>query len=149
MSRSDYIFTPVFLPISHRITPIPASSSPNSSHSAPASLPPPSHPLNDPRQTRLRTRLALTIHLLQPSFAPRIATTLLVDPIPFLLHLPDVAFNFVYRASRDADEWLLWYIVSRDLDVARTLARHFFGAENVLWKEELEGTRVAMVLCGW
>lgn len=73
---------------------------------------------------------------------------LFVDPIPFLLHLPDVAFNFVYRAPRDANEWLLWYFASRDPDVARTLARHFFWAENVLWKEELEGRRVGVVLCG-
>lgn len=83
-----------------------------------------------------------------PTFAPRIAATLFVDPIPFLLHLPDVAFNFVYRAPRTANEWLLWYFASRDPDVSRTLGRHFFWAENILWKEELEGKVVAVALSG-
>ncbi|KAI0244982.1 hypothetical protein BJV78DRAFT_1287169 [Lactifluus subvellereus] len=37
------------------------------------------------------------------------AATLLIDPIPFLLHYPTVAYNFVYRQPRRANEWQLWY----------------------------------------
>ncbi len=71
-----------------------------------------------------------------------------IDPIPFLLHLPDVTYNFLYRPPNDANEWLLWYFASRDADVGRTLARHFFWAENVLWKEDLQGENAAVVLSG-
>jgi hypothetical protein len=77
-----------------------------------------------------------------------VSSTLFIDPIPFLLHLPTVAFNFVYRKPRTANEWQLWYFASRDADVSRALSRYFFWTENVLWKEELEGRRVGVVLSG-
>ncbi|EIW51855.1 uncharacterized protein TRAVEDRAFT_24907 [Trametes versicolor FP-101664 SS1] len=83
-----------------------------------------------------------------PALCARVSAWLLIDPIPFLLHLPAVAYNFVYRAPRRANEWQLWYFASRDPDVARALARHFFWAENVLWKEDLVGRDVAVVLSG-
>lgn len=96
----------------------------------------------------------LTAHLLRaPAYAPLVAGALLIDPIPFLLHLPSVAYNFVYRTPRDANEWQLWYFASRDPDIARALARHFFWSQSVLFKEDLEecvkaGRRVAVVLSG-
>ncbi|KAI0063410.1 hypothetical protein BV25DRAFT_1990788 [Artomyces pyxidatus] len=91
----------------------------------------------------------ITAHLHHsPTFAPRIAGTLLVDPIPFLLHHPAVAFNFVYRTPREANEWQLWYFASRDADIARALARHFFWFENILFKDEIEGRRFAVSLAG-
>ena len=70
---------------------------------------------------------------------PVIAAALLVDPIPFLLHHPAVAYNFVYRYPRHADEWQLWYFASRDADIARALGRHFFWFENVLFREDVMG----------
>jgi pimeloyl-ACP methyl ester carboxylesterase len=77
----------------------------------------------------------LATHVLHdPSLAARVAGTVLVDPIPFLLCTPDVAFNFVYRAPKEANEWQLWFFASRDPDIARTLARHFFWSESVLFK---------------
>ncbi|KAF8550891.1 hypothetical protein OG21DRAFT_1418930 [Imleria badia] len=92
---------------------------------------------------------AITAQLLRcPLLAPRVAATLFVDPIPFLLHLPDVASNFVYRSPQNANEWQLWYFASRDPDVSRTLSRHFFWAENVLWKEDLRDMVVAVALSG-
>ncbi|KAI0039539.1 hypothetical protein FA95DRAFT_1577541 [Auriscalpium vulgare] len=81
-----------------------------------------------------------------PAFAARIAGMLLVDPIPFLLHHPDIAYNFVYRVPRAANEWQLWFFASSDPDIARALARHFFWFENILFKEELAGRRVAVSL---
>ncbi|KAH7909220.1 hypothetical protein BJ138DRAFT_992178, partial [Hygrophoropsis aurantiaca] len=91
----------------------------------------------------------VTAHMFHsPSLSPRIAATLFVDPIPFLLHLPDIAYNFVYRHPRKANEWQLWYFASRDPDISRTLSRHFFWTENVLWLEDLRDKTVAVVLSG-
>ena len=92
---------------------------------------------------------ALSTHLLHdPLLRPRISSLLLIDPIPFLLHLPTVAYNFVYRTPRTANEWQLWYFASRDMGIAHALARHFFWAENILWKEELKGLPCGIVLAG-
>lgn len=88
-------------------------------------------------------------HMMHSSeLSPRIASYLLIDPIPFLLHLPAIAYNFVYRAPRTANEWQLWYFASRDPDISRALSRHFFWTDNILWKEELRGREVAVVLSG-
>ncbi|GAW03825.1 hypothetical protein LENED_005577 [Lentinula edodes] len=73
----------------------------------------------------------------EPQPRIRITSHLLIDPIPFLLHLPSVAFNFLYRPPRAANEWQLWYFASRDPDIAYVLGRCFFWAENVLWREDL------------
>ncbi|KII89162.1 hypothetical protein PLICRDRAFT_698270 [Plicaturopsis crispa FD-325 SS-3] len=90
----------------------------------------------------------VTAHMLHSALSDRVAAALLVDPIPFLLHLPNVAYNFVYRKPRTANEWELWYFASRDPDISRALSRHFFWAENVLWKEELEDRQFAVALSG-
>ena len=66
-----------------------------------------------------------------------IAATLLMDPIPFLLHYPAVAYNFMYRQPRYANEWQLWYFASREPDTSRALARHFFWFESVLFREDV------------
>ncbi|EEB90235.1 hypothetical protein MPER_11580 [Moniliophthora perniciosa FA553] len=91
---------------------------------------------------------------------PIFTSYLLIDPIPLLLHLPPVAYNFLYRSpwrnrsnelatrgnqslwqklfnSYNGNEWQLWYFASRDLEVAHTLSRRFFWNEVVLWKEDL------------
>ncbi|KAJ3871472.1 hypothetical protein F5051DRAFT_362537 [Lentinula edodes] len=84
-----------------------------------------------------------------PPPPPRIHITshLLIDPIPFLLHLPSVAFNFLYRPPRAANEWQLWFFASRDPDIAYVLGRCFFWSENVLWREDL-GLGLGLVLSG-
>lgn len=93
---------------------------------------------------------AITSYVLQhPTLSQRVTATLLVDPITFLLHHPSVAYNFLYRAPKRANEWQLWYFASRDPDIARTLGRHFFWNECITWKEDLmRGRRVAVVLSG-
>jgi pimeloyl-ACP methyl ester carboxylesterase len=68
-----------------------------------------------------------------------IAATLLIDPIPFLLHYPAVAYNFVYRQPRHANEWQLWYFASREPDTARALSRYFFWFECILFRENVLG----------
>jgi pimeloyl-ACP methyl ester carboxylesterase len=75
-----------------------------------------------------------TYILRSPSLSPRVAGTVLIDPIPFLLSYPDVASNFVYRTPREANEWQLWYFASRDPDISRTLARHFFWSESIMFR---------------
>ena len=85
--------------------------------------------------------------LQHPPLSQKVTATLLVDPITFLLHHPTVAYNFLYRTPKRANEWQLWYFASRDPDIARTLGRHFFWNECIMRKEDLDGERkVAVVL---
>ncbi|KAF9078359.1 hypothetical protein BDP27DRAFT_1388250 [Rhodocollybia butyracea] len=82
----------------------------------------------------------ITAHVLRdsrPIPKPLITSYLLIDPVCILLHLPNVAFNVLYREPRRANEWQLWYFASRDADIANTLSRYFFWAENILWKDDL------------
>ncbi|KAL1731218.1 hypothetical protein EV714DRAFT_283532 [Schizophyllum commune] len=83
----------------------------------------------------------LAAHILRSPLRSHIASVALIDPIPFLLHLPDVAHNFHYREPKEgrANEWQLWYFAGRDPDIARTIGRAFFWAENVLWEEDVRG----------
>jgi pimeloyl-ACP methyl ester carboxylesterase len=88
-------------------------------------------------------------HLLcDPTTAPKIGPCLFIDPVTFLLHLPDVAYNFTARRPRGANEHQLWYFASMDIGVAHTLARNFFWAENILWKEDLGARDVTVSLGG-
>jgi hypothetical protein len=85
--------------------------------------------------------------LQHPALAQKVTATLLVDPITFLLDRASVAYNFLYRTPKRANEWQLWYFASRDPDIARTLGRHFFWSECIMWKEDLgRGRKVAVVL---
>lgn len=85
---------------------------------------------------------------------PKIASVLLIDPVCFLLHNPDVAYNFTVRMPTHANEWQLWYFASQDPGVAHTLCRRFFWSENVLWLDDLlplmakTGMRVTVSLAG-
>jgi pimeloyl-ACP methyl ester carboxylesterase len=89
-------------------------------------------------------------HLLKsPQTSPLIGPVTLIDPICFLLHLPDVAYNFTVRQPLHTKELILWYFGSKDIGVAHTLSRRFFWSENILWKEELgvnDGQRSATVV---
>lgn len=71
--------------------------------------------------------------------SPRVSATLLVDPVSFMLHMPDVAYNFTCRKPVRANEWLLWYFASKDPQIAHTLGRHFFWTENILWRDQVDG----------
>ena len=88
---------------------------------------------------------AITTHLLKYApIADRIAAVTLIDPITFLLHLPDVAFNFTYRQPRAANEHQLYYFASMDMGVSHALSRCFFWSDNILWKADL-GDRLLTV----
>lgn len=91
---------------------------------------------------------AIAAHILRNGKSQQVKSVVLMDPIPILLHLPDVAFNFLYRTPRRANEWQLWYFASRDPDVAKTLFRSFFWRDCIMWKDDLKALDrdVAIVL---
>jgi hypothetical protein len=100
----------------------------------------------------------IAAHLLKSDpFAALIGPTVCIDPVSFLLHLPDVAYNFIARRPARANEYQLWYFGSKDIGVAHTLARRFSCIDNIIWKEDLgiktekdqqEGRNVTVVLSG-
>ncbi|KAM3537377.1 hypothetical protein ARSEF1564_009701 [Beauveria bassiana] len=88
-------------------------------------------------------------HLLRsPKTVQMIGPVLFVDPVSFLLHLPDVAYNFICREPRRANEYLLSYFGSKDMGISHTLFRRFFWADNVLWTDDISKHRVSVVLAG-
>ena len=91
----------------------------------------------------------ISTHLLQhTATSQRIGPVLLVDPVSFLLHLPDVAYNFTVRKPRRANEHQLYYFGSMDMGVSHTLARRFFWSENILWKEDVKERALTVSLAG-
>jgi hypothetical protein len=96
----------------------------------------------------------ISAHILSsPSLRPMVSSVLFIDPVSFLLHTPDVAYNFTVRKPRRANEWQLWYFASKDPGVAHALGRRFFWSENVMWKGDIkdlirEGIRVTVSLGG-
>ena len=100
----------------------------------------------------------IAAHLLKSErFAALIGPTVFIDPVSFLLHLPDVTYNFIARRPARANEYQLWYFASQDMGVAHTLARRFCWIDNIIWKEDLgikgeknqkEGRNVTVVLSG-
>jgi pimeloyl-ACP methyl ester carboxylesterase len=67
-----------------------------------------------------------TYILRDPKLSSRVVSSLLVDPVAIMLHMPDVAYNFTVRAPTGANEWQLWYFASKDPGVAHTLGRYVF-----------------------
>jgi hypothetical protein len=109
----------------------------------------------------------IATHLLHtPQIAEKIESMLFIDPVTFLLHLPDVAYNFVRlsismpvngdscptkqicRKPVRANEHQLYYFASKDMGVSHTLSRRFFWSENILWKEDIRDHRATVVLGG-
>jgi hypothetical protein len=100
----------------------------------------------------------IATHLLKSSLtASLVGPTVFIDPISFLLHLPDVAYNFTARQPARPNEYQVWYFGSKDIGVAHTLARRFCWSDNIIWKEDLglksednkrEGRDVTVVLSG-
>jgi hypothetical protein len=91
----------------------------------------------------------IATHLLHtPQIAEKIESMLFIDPVTFLLHLPDVAYNFICRKPVRANEHQLYYFASKDMGVSHTLSRRFFWSENILWKEDIRDHRATVVLGG-
>lgn len=91
----------------------------------------------------------ISTHLLQHTETrPLIGPVFLIDPVAFLLHLPDVAYNFTCRKPTRANEHQLYYFASMDMGVAHTLGRRFFWSENILWKSDIKDRRTTVVISG-
>ena len=91
----------------------------------------------------------ISTHLSQnPETRPFVGPIFLIDPVTFLLHLPDVAYNFTCRKPARANEHQLYYFASMDMGVAHTLGRRFFWSENILWKSDIKDRRTTVVLSG-
>ncbi|GKT90732.1 alpha/beta hydrolase fold family [Colletotrichum tofieldiae] len=83
--------------------------------------------------------------LQRADFAPRVAATVLIDPVSLLLHLPDVAFNFTRREPTPSvrgrtghgNEWEIWWASATDAGTAYTLARRLCWRESLMWREML------------
>ncbi|RBQ72496.1 hypothetical protein FVER14953_01775 [Fusarium verticillioides] len=84
--------------------------------------------------------------LRDPKISASIGPVVFIDPVSFLLHLPDVAYNFICRRPSETKEHLLSYFGSKDIGIAHTLFRRFFWADNLLWKEDLQDRPTAVVL---
>lgn len=89
----------------------------------------------------------IATHLLRSELASSmIGPMLLIDPVTILLHHPDVAYNFTSRKPKRANEYQLYYFGSKDMGVAHTLSRTFFWSENILWKHDVSGRRITVIL---
>lgn len=75
--------------------------------------------------------------LRHPEGCRRVASTMLVDPVTFLLCDPTVATTFVYNDPKDEVDFLMHYFVSRELFIANALSRHFNWSHNILFVEDL------------
>lgn len=78
--------------------------------------------------------------------APRIGPILFVDPIPFLIIRPELVYNFLYRVPQSPSEHQLHYFACTDMGAAHTLTRRMSWSDNILWKEDVEGRRMTVVL---
>ena len=61
----------------------------------------------------------------------------LIDPVSLLLGLPDVAYNFIYRAPTSFIQRVICYGASREITVSNALHRHFCWQMNTLWLEDI------------
>ncbi|GBC48764.2 alpha/beta hydrolase protein [Rhizophagus irregularis DAOM 181602=DAOM 197198] len=57
----------------------------------------------------------------------------LIDPICFLLHYPDIAYNFVYRTPLAANEHATYLFASRELYISYYFFRHFHWYQSALY----------------
>jgi len=69
----------------------------------------------------------------------RVASVLLLDPVCFLLYLPNICRNFVYHNPKwyDRVRILSHYFVKREINIAETLGRNFWWYRNTLWADDL------------
>jgi len=58
-----------------------------------------------------------------------VAQAVFVDPVCFLLCLPDVCYNFLYRPPKSLLEYAMHYLFSRESSINNALKRHFWWYE--------------------
>lgn len=67
----------------------------------------------------------------------KVAATVMLDPVVFLLCDPTVATNFVYKPPRNTIDFLMHFFISRELFISRALSRHFNWSHNIMFVEDL------------
>ncbi len=67
----------------------------------------------------------------------KVAATVLLDPVTFLLCDPTVATNFVYRPPSNTIDFLMHFFISRELFISNALSRHFNWSHNIMFVEDL------------
>ncbi|KAK0612083.1 alpha beta hydrolase fold family [Immersiella caudata] len=90
----------------------------------------------------------IATHLLQTLGREKLGPMLLVDPVTVSIHWGEVPYNFLYRQPRSASEWQLQYFASTDMGIAYAITRRFDWSENVLWKDDMKGMDMTIVLSG-
>ncbi|KAJ3268418.1 hypothetical protein HK104_005377 [Borealophlyctis nickersoniae] len=80
---------------------------------------------------------AISWLLHSPTHHTYVASTVLLDPVTFLLFHPAVAYNFVYRPPTTVLELLTHYFVARELYIAHSISRHFNWSRNAVFVEDL------------
>ncbi|KAI9226601.1 MAG: hypothetical protein DHS80DRAFT_18484 [Piptocephalis tieghemiana] len=66
-----------------------------------------------------------------------VAATVFIDPICFLLHYPNVAWNFVHRRGIGADERFTEYFASRELSISRYISRDFQWWHSCVFADQI------------
>ncbi|KAJ3112923.1 hypothetical protein HDU96_003991 [Phlyctochytrium bullatum] len=79
-----------------------------------------------------------------------VAGSALLDPIVFKTYHPSLAYNFVYRhpgknIGTKANEYLMHWLVARELYISYFISRHFCWHQNVMWPENLPKTHLVVV----
>jgi len=80
---------------------------------------------------------SLPIAWLIRQFPHRVPRCVLIDPVALFLQLPDVCVNFLYKQPKNFFGKLIRVFGAREFGIARTLMRHFFWTDNVLFPEML------------
>lgn len=75
-----------------------------------------------------------------------LSRTILVDPVAMYLNLPDVCVNFLYKKPKSLSGKAMQFFGAREFGIAKTLMRHFFWTDSVLFPEMLpDGSSVILM----
>lgn len=80
---------------------------------------------------------ALSWMLHDPIGKKVVASTVLLDPVTFLLCDPTLATSFVYKDPRTTIDFLMHFCLSQELFIANALSRHFNWSHNIMFVEDL------------
>jgi len=82
---------------------------------------------------------ALSWMLHDPIGCKMVASSVMLDPVTFLLCDPTVATSFVYKDPTTTIDFLMHFFLSRELFIANALSRHFQWSHNIMFVEDLIG----------
>ncbi|CEG71114.1 hypothetical protein RMATCC62417_06899 [Rhizopus microsporus] len=71
-----------------------------------------------------------------------IAGSVMIDPICFLLHHHHVAFNFMHKLPQGWMDYLLRYVVARELYISHFISRHIKWYEMIHFGHQLKNTSI-------